>query len=60
MYVCVCTHVNMYVNACVPAYMFEGQKTICGKQFSPSTMWVPRLELWLSNLRALSYLTYPT
>lgn len=38
-----CTCVSVCAAIC------GGQKTVCRNQFSPSTMWVLRLRLWLSG-----------
>lgn len=42
---CVCTVVNMW----------EGQRTICISLFSPSTIWVPEIELRSSALAASTF-----
>lgn len=45
--VCTCTHLH----ACTK-HVCGGQKTVCGSQFSSSTVWASGLELGLSGLIA--------
>lgn len=51
MCMCMCVCIHSY-------YMYGGQRTICGGQFFPSTLWVPGFTLRLSGWasRALPYL----
>lgn len=44
LFVCVCKH--------MPWHMYSPQRTTCGSRFSPSTKWIPRIELRLSGWAA--------
>ena len=50
MEVCMCTLVNMW----------EGQRTICISLFSPSTIWVPEIELRSSAVTASTFTLEPS
>jgi len=53
LYVCINT-LTFYMFMCVPQHMCRRQRTTCGHQFSPSTIWVsgmkPKASAWLQPL----------
>lgn len=44
----------MCVGTCVSQLVKEGQRTVQGNQLSPNTVWVPEIELELSDWQQLS------